>query len=254
MPEVSEYGQDNPLLPLIDAYKGTRDWKDAFSQALRRVGQNVGVVPTPEKRQLRDEAQSVMPEMSSPAQRQIVQDLAMGFGTDAGAGGGVGAIRNVFHGTNKLTADLLRRPTGIAGTHPQDPDIGITFTKDPVVAAIYADRPAQAKSRNYEFNPKAEGWVHTVDLEWPDPSREARDPLSIKHFTSLEDLKKAQHSPTSVAEPDPGHVGWYQDSYPFMESEQPIFSVMDPAFIKTRNFQTLADFLRSHKLDELWQP
>jgi len=94
MPEISEYGQDNPLLPLIDAYKGTRDWKDAFSQALRRVGQNVGVVPTPEKRQLRDEAQSVMPEMSSPAQRQIVQDLAMGFGTDAGAGGGlVGALR-----------------------------------------------------------------------------------------------------------------------------------------------------------------
>ena len=109
MGEISEYGQDNPLLPLIDAYKGTRDWKDAFSQALRRVGQNVGIVPTPEKQRTWDEAQSVMPEMSSPAQRQIVQDLAMGFGTDAGPGM-IGALRKGgrpdLYATHRLNQSL----------------------------------------------------------------------------------------------------------------------------------------------------
>jgi len=57
------------------------------------AAKNLGIAPTPERQQTWDEAQSVMPQMREPAQRQIVQDLAMGFGTDAGGGGLAGLTR-----------------------------------------------------------------------------------------------------------------------------------------------------------------
>jgi len=82
MPEISEYGTENALLPIVDALKGTRDWKDALVATLRRGGQNLGfgTNPSPEDKQKAEDLKSVMPQLHDPAQMENIKQGVMNFG------------------------------------------------------------------------------------------------------------------------------------------------------------------------------
>jgi hypothetical protein len=93
--DVSEYGVDSPILPILDALKGTRDWKDAVATALRRGGQNLGLVPTPERIRQAEGSKSVMSVVSEEDKKQNSRDMMMGFGSGGIAKGAlIGALRS----------------------------------------------------------------------------------------------------------------------------------------------------------------
>lgn len=107
MADLSEWGKDLSLLPLVDALKGTRDWKEALIEALKRGGQNLGVIATPEKKALMEEAASIMPQVRDPARRQLIEESAQALGSGGiGKAGLIGALRSrgdpslyALHGT-----------------------------------------------------------------------------------------------------------------------------------------------------------
>lgn len=138
MPEISEYGSENAILPIADALRGTRDWKDALATALRRGGQNLGIVPTAEKVRLNEEAKSVMPEMADPAKKQLTEEAMGGFGSGGiGKAALVGAIRaggmpNLYatHSSPihpKPIAELTSPSFAIKSYKGNEPDLQVPF-------------------------------------------------------------------------------------------------------------------------------
>lgn len=114
--ELREWGTDKAYLPILDAIKGTRDWRDAISTALRRGGENLGLLDTAEIKKLRQDAKSVVPGIADPAKEALTAHAMSSFGPgNIGGPALAGAIRaggrpNLYalHATS--VADL--RPAG----------------------------------------------------------------------------------------------------------------------------------------------
>lgn len=105
-PELREWGTDKALYPLVDAYRGARDWKDAIVETLRRGGQNLGVIPDPETVRLRQEAKSAVPGIADSAKEALTGQMMSSFGPGNIGAGGFGIIA----GRKALKAPLKKIP------------------------------------------------------------------------------------------------------------------------------------------------
>ena len=158
--------------------------KSALLKALRIGGQNLGILPTPEKQQLMEDSKSVMPQLADPAKSQLVGDAMMGMGT--GNIGMAGAIK-AYHGT---TNPNITQFTGKGGGQLGRGDY---FTPNFEDAVKWSGSDNYNKWMEHQFalrdNRASHEYVpsvYEVELKWPDAAREAADPFGVHHLQPIE--------------------------------------------------------------------
>jgi hypothetical protein len=127
-------------------------------------------------------------------------------------GGRQNIIKDVYHGTpHDIPAGGLTPHNDAINGRLSPADKGLWFAENEKIANMYAQ----------DWDGRA-GNIHKVDLRWPDPAREAADPLGIHHFEP--DITKAR--------PLDAQTGHYQKSgADYGGGDYPTMSILDPALI-----------------------
>lgn len=129
-------------------------------------------------------------------------------------------IKDVYHGTplDIPVGDLKPgKPSAGFGKLGKE-DKGLWFSTKEDVAKAHANATGEG------------GFVHKGDLAWPDPAREAADPLGVHHFQLPVDNKLTKLPPGSQT----GHYS-PTGSADYGPGDNPIMSIMDPKLFQNES-------------------